>query len=408
MINLKETRVEQHQINKNHPLFKTIDEFCYKSKNLYNAANYIIRQEFINNKKYIKYHDLDKMLQKTKEYKKLMSQASQCTLQVLDRNWRSFFVAIKDWKQNPQKYLGMPKLPKYKKQNGRFPWFLKSNNTYIKDGYLHFRLRIMNGYKFKTNFQGRYITTRFIPKGSIYVMEIVYETEISDQLPESKNICSIDLGVNNFVTMTNNIGMRPIIINGRGIKSINQHYNKQRAKLQSDVRKRNGKYWSNRLDTLLLKRNNKIKNFMHHVSHYIIDYCNSYDIDTIVIGHNNEWKQNTKLNKYNAQQFEFIPFNMLIEQLQYKCQDNQINCILTEESYTSGTSFLDGEEPIKKNYNKKRRVKRGLFKSNKGIIINSDVNGSLQIMKKVFPNAFADGIKGCLTPRVINVVKFAT
>lgn len=102
-----------------------------------------------------------------------MSQASQCTLQVLDRNWQSFFVAIKDWKKNPRKYLGMPKLPKYKNKDGRFGWFLKSNNTYIKDGYLYFRLRVMNGYKFKTSFQGRYITTRFVPKGSIYVMEIV-------------------------------------------------------------------------------------------------------------------------------------------------------------------------------------------------------------------------------------------
>lgn len=351
---------------------------------------------------------MDKMLQKTDEYKALMSQASQCTLQALDRCWKSFFIAIKDWKKNPSKYLGMPKLPKYKNKNGRYPWFIKGPLCVLKDNYISFKLRAMNGYKFKTQIQGRIVSARFVPKGCIYVFEVIYETEVSDQLPESKNIVSLDLGVNNFVTMTNNIGMRPIIINGKGIKAINQYYNKQRAKIQSDLRKRNGKFWSHRLDVLTLKRNNKIKNFIHHVSHYIIDYCNSYDIDTIVIGHNDKWKQNTKLNKYNAQQFEFIPFNMLIDQLKYKCQDNQINCILTEESYTSGTSFLDNEEPIKKNYNKERRVKRGLFKSNKGIIINSDVNGSLQIMKKVFPNAFADGIKGCLTPRVINVVKFST
>ena len=350
---------------------------------------------------------MDKLMQKTSEYKALMSQASQCTLQALDRCWRSFFAGIKDWKQNHSKYLGMPKLPKYKDKDGRYPWFLKSNNTYIKDGYLYFRIKAMNGYKFKTNFQGRYITTRFIPKGSIYVMEIVYEIEIQDILPEFKNIVALDLGVNNFVTMTNNIGMKPIIINGKGIKSINQFYNKRKAKLQSDTKKRNRKFWSNKLDVLTLKRNNIIKNFVHNVSHYIIDYCNSYNIDTIVIGHNNEWKQNTKLNKHNAQQFEFIPFNMLIDQLKYKGLENQINVVITEEGYTSGTSFLDGEEPIKENYNKKRRIKRGLFKSNKGIIINSDVNGSLQIMKKVFPNAFADGIKGCLTPVVINVVKFA-
>ncbi len=131
---MKVNRVEQHQIKKDHPLYKVIDEFCFRSKNLYNYANYLIRQEFINNSKYIKYKDMDKMLQKTEPYQLLMSQASQCTLQVLDKTWKSFFVAIKDWSRNKDKYLGMPKLPKYKKKDGRFTWFLKNNQTWIKNG----------------------------------------------------------------------------------------------------------------------------------------------------------------------------------------------------------------------------------------------------------------------------------
>jgi len=110
---MKVYRVEQHQIKKDHPLYKVIDEYSFKSKNLYNYANYIIRQEFINNGVYIKYRDMDRMLQKTEPYKLLMSQASQCTLQVLDRSWKSFFVTIKDWSKHPEKYLGKPKIPKY-------------------------------------------------------------------------------------------------------------------------------------------------------------------------------------------------------------------------------------------------------------------------------------------------------
>jgi len=349
---------------------------------------------------------MDKALHHSEPYKELMSQASQCTLQVLDRAWRSFFASIKDWKKNPDKYLGRPKLPKYKKKDGRFSWYLKNNQTWIKDGYLGFQLRVMNGYKFKTHIEGRLISVRFIPKGTIYTMEIVYEIEVPEVIPETKNIIGIDLGVNNFVTMVNNIGLKPIIINGKGIKSINQYYNKKKARFQSELRIRHDKGWSNKLDSLTRKRFNRIKNYIHHTSHYIIDYCKENQIDTIVLGLNKTWKQECKMNDKATQNFIYIPYNMLINQLQYKCQNNSINFIITEEAYTSGTSYLDNELPIKRNYNKSRRIKRGLFKSNKGLYINSDVNGAFQIMRKVFPKVIY-GIEGSLTPTIINVVKIA-
>jgi len=345
-----------------------------------------------------------KMLKSTEPYKLLMSQSSQCTLQVLDRNWKSFFVAIKDWSKHPEKYLGRPKIPKYKKKDGRFPWFLKNNQTWIKDGYLGFQLRVMNGYKFKTNAKGRLISVRFVPKGTIYVMEIVYEIEVSESKSESQNICSIDLGIDNFATITNNIGLQPIIINGKGIKSINQYYNKQKSKIQSELKIRNNKNWSNKLDKLNQKRFNRIKNFMHSASRYVIDYCLDNSINTIVVGKNINWKQKSNMGKQTNQKFIGIPYEMFIGQLEYKCQDNNINFIITEESYTSGTSYLDNELPIKENYNKSRRVARGLFKSNKNILINADVNGSYQIMKKVFSEIEYE-IEGRLTPVIINVAK---
>ena len=388
-------------------MFKVIDEFCFYSKNLFNVANYIIRQEFINNHNYIKYREMDKLLKQTKEYKLLMSQSSQCLLQVLDRSWKSFYVSIKDWTLHPEKYLGKPRIPKYKKKDGRFTWFLKNNQTYIKDGYLNFRLKIFGGYKFKTNAKSRLISVRFVPKGNIYVLEIITEIEVSDKVKETQNICSIDLGVNNFVTMVNNIGLQPIIINGKGLKSINQYYNKQKAKIQSELQIRHKQHWSKKLSNLTLKRGNKIKNIIHHASHYIMDYCNEHDIDTLIVGLNKTWKQECKLKDKATQNFTYIPYDMLIKQLEYKCQNSGIKLIMTEESYTSGTSFLDNEQPEKKYYDKSRRIQRGLFKSNSGQLINSDVNGAFQIMKKVFPNAFADGIKGCLTPVIINVVQTA-
>ena len=234
-------------------------------------------------------------------------------------------------------------------------------------------------------------------------MEVVTEVEIEDKPKrEMSRIIGMDLGVNNFVTITNNIGEQPIIINGKGLKSINQYFNKKRAYLMGRTIHRNRKGWSNKLDKLNNKRFNKVKNFMHHASKFVIDYCKLNNVDTIICGLNNFWKQEAKLGG-NTQSFIFIPYDMLIRQLTYKCEEAGINFITTDENYTSGTSFLDNEEPIKENYNKKRRIKRGLFKSNNGTLINSDVNGSLQIIKKVAPNAFADGVQGYLTPVIINV-----
>jgi putative transposase len=405
---MKATRVEQQVIRKNHPMWKMIDHMCFNSKNLYNYANYIIRQEFINNDKYINYYDMNKNLKTAIDYKSCMSQPANCTLRLLDKNWKSFFVAIKDWQKHPEKYLGKPKLPKYLKKDGRFIWMIPNNTCFLNDdGTIHFAIKRLQGYNWKTHAQGRLIQIRFVPHGDNYIMEVVTEIEIPDfQDVQSNRIASIDLGVNNFVTLTNNIGVDPIIINGRGIKSINQYFNKQRADIQSDLIKRNNQHWSHKLDSITFKRNNRVKNFIHHVSKYVVNWCIENQIDTLVCGYNPTWKQDSELSKRANQNFIQIPYNMLIQQLTYKCEAVGIKFVTTDESYTSGTSFLDGELPCKENYNKSRRIHRGMFQASDRLI-NSDVNGSLQIMRKVFPDAFSYGIEGNLTPTIINVMKVA-
>ena len=402
---MKVWRAERQQISKNHIMYGTIKDYCIRSNNMYNFALYTVRQEFINNNNYLNYYDTQKLLKDSEPYKHLMSQASQCVLQLVDRSFKSYFKAIKDWKKNPSKYLGMPKLPKYRDKGKPFTWFLKNNQTYIKDGRLYFKLKCMNGYSFKTGVTGRLIAVRFVPQNNYFTLEIIYEKEIEDKTEYNDRIAAIDLGVNNFVTLTNNVGLQPIVINGRGIKSVNQYYNKQRAKMMSDLKKRNGLNWSNRLDTLNKKRYNRVHNFMHSSSRFVVDYCKENNIDNLVIGLNKTWKQECNINDKATQNFTFIPYDKFIQQLEYKCQDEGIRISVVEESYTSGTSFLDNEEPIKENYNKKRRVMRGLFKSNNELLINADVNGSMQIMKKVYPNAFSYGLEGNLTPVVINVCK---
>lgn len=398
MIIIKVIRAEQHLIKKNNSLWQVIDNMCFKSKNIYNYGNYIIRQEFINNGKWIKYNELFKLVKDSDPYKDIGSNVGQATLRLLDKNWKSFFVTIKDWKVNPSKYLGRPRLPKYKPKDGRFILSIDNNKVMLKDGFIYFAWKplkaLNNHFITKIPQDNKVLQCRFVPTGSNYMMEVVYETEVVDCLDCSSNIASIDLGINNIATITNNIGIQPIIIKGGGIKSINQFYNKEKAKIQSQLVLNNNKHWSNRLQRITEKRYNKIRHNMHVISKRIIDYCILYDIDTLICGYNKEWKQETNMNKKSNQNFVYIPYEMFIKQLEYKCENNGINFVIHEESYTSGTSFLDGELPIKDNYNKERRIHRGLFKSNTGKLINADVNGSYQIMKKVFPNVFDNGIEG--------------
>ena len=404
---MKVQRCEQIIIKKDHPKFKIIDEMCFNSKNLYNEANYVIRQEFIENGNYISYYDMNKEFKSHENYKLTFSQPANCTLRLLDKNWKSYFKAIKDWKEHPNKYLGMPKLPKYLPKDGRFPWMIP-NNQLVYDyekSTIYIRNRHMNDYDWHCRCLGRPIQVRFIPHGNHYTMEIIYEIEIEDIDKDmvSERIAAIDIGVDNLVTMTNNIMESPIIINGKPLKSINQQYNKQKAKLQSDLMKRNGQHWSNKLETLSYKRNQRIKNYMHNASALIIKWCVEHNIDTLVVGKNDTWKQEKK----HMQNFTSIPYEMLLGQLQYKCENVGIKYIEVNEAYTSGTSYLDNEAPIKENYNKERRIQRGLFQA-KNMLINADVNGSLQIMRKVFPDSYTGyGIEVDLTPIIINAVQAA-
>ena len=386
---MKVTRVEQQIIKKGHQLWNIVDIHCLYSKNVYNEANYIMRQEFINNGKKLGAFDVQKIMQSMDCYKECGSQAAQKTIQLLDKMWKSYFVAIKDWKKNPSKYLGMPKLPKYLSKDGRQVFMLKNIQCSLNDGIFRISYKPFNQYTVATHAEGKLLQCRFVPKTSHYVMEIVCEIEVPDCQDNHNRICSIDLGTENFVTMVNNVGENPIIIKGGAIKSTNQFYNKRKAELQSELKKSTGNDWSKKLQTLTDKRYEKIKYLMHCVSKKVVEYCVLYSIDTLVIGLNKKWKQ----DNIQMQNFTYIPYEMFISQLQSKCEENGIAFIVTEEGYTSGTSFLDNELPIKDNYNKSRRLYRGLFISNTGKSINADVNGAYQIMKKVFPNVLDNGIE---------------
>ena len=406
------TRTEQHIISKKHKYFSLLDNFCFMSKNLYNFANYRIRQSFCKEDgKYISYNELDKILKQEGsdfDYRNMPSaQSAQQTLMLLDKNWNSFFKSIADWKDNKAKYKGRPRIPKYLLKNGRNVVILTVQNCKFRDGIVRFP-KSFNGLTIQTKMKGKLQQVRIVPKNQYIVVEVVYKIKIADLKGDNGRYMSIDLGIDNFTTITNNFKEMPIVINGKGLKSMNQYSNKKIAHYQSISKQMNNLHYTNRLYKIMNKRNRKIHDFMHKSSREVINVALESDVKTIIIGINKNWKNEVKMGKINNQKFVGIPFDSFIRKVVYKAENEGIRVILTEESYTSGTSFLDNESPIKTNYDISRRKSRGMFVGNNKKI-NADVNASYQIMKKVFPNAFSNGIESVgLHPFVVDVMKVAS
>ena len=395
-------QVEKHVINKTHPHYTMFCEFTHQSKNLYNYANYLVRKEFVGTGRWLRYHELCKSLKQDSDYANMPSaQSAQQTLRLLDANWKSFFKSIKDWSKNKDKYSGRPKLPKYKPKDGQMVLFVTNQQVKQKGNLLTFP-KSFRGFTIKPrcitldNFE-KLNQVRILPSNQIFCVEIVYSVAINDTpLQDNGRKMSVDLGLDNLATIVTNTGLHPIIVNGKGLKSTNQYYNKKNAHYQRIAKQMNDRHYTNRLHQLTRKRNFKIEDALHKISRFIVDTAKSNEIATIVIGNNQGWKQSISLGRKTNQSFVTIPHQKLIDKIRYKSQMCGIRVIITEESYTSGTSFLDGELPTKDVYDKKRRIHRGLFRSNQGVLINADVNAGYQILKKVFPNEFSDGIEGAV------------
>lgn len=384
--------VERHIIRNNHRFYQEIDRLCWLSKNLYNYANYLIRQSFIFEGIYRPYNELQKSLQGSECYQAIPAKVSQQILMVLDRNWRSFFEANGAYQEQPDKFKGRPKLPKYKKkETGRnlLVYTVQAiSKRQLKQG-------IINPSKteiyLKTKVEPSKIKqVRIVPRLNHYVIEVIYETEPQQYQLEENRIASIDLGLNNLATLTfNQAGIKPLLVNGRPLKSLNQYYNKARGLLQSIVGENQS---SRKLKKLCHKRELKINDYLHKASRLIINTLIKQRIGTLVIGQNQEWKQSINLGKKNNQNFVHIPHNKLIEMLSYKAEMAGIKVILNEESYTSKASFIDKDPiPVYKKDSKNlstfsgKRVKRGLYRTDSGRLVNADVNGSLNIMRKAAP-----------------------
>ena len=383
-------------INESHQHYEGLRDLLHKSKNLYNAGIYTVRQFYFesiknnNENKYLNYYETYKLFVQTKniDYYSLPADISQSVLKQVDRNFKSFFALLK--KKQKGKYNKPINIPNYKDKEGYNYITInaaKLGIQFMKDGTLTIPNTAPNKIQFKVKNYSTCTQVRFIPCKGYIKMEAIYNYNEPILKEDNGNYLSIDLGINNLCTCTSNI-TNSFLIDGRKLKQINQKYNKYKGKLQSKLP--TNKYWSNKLSDITKKRNFRINDYLHNCSGYIVNQAVSNNINTIIIGYNKGWKQDINMSRINNQKFTEIPFYTLVNQIIYKGQMKGIRVILQEESYTSKASFFDndiiptykeGTIIDSKNFSG-QRVKRGLYKTKYGLLINADVNGSLNILRK--------------------------
>lgn len=370
---------------------KYISYLCKISNNLYNQALYIFRETLSKEGKWLSYFELDDIMKNTKNldgdinYRLLKAQCSQQVLRILDKNIKSYYKSIQDYKKNPSKYKEKPGLPSYRKRGSEFNLYYPNQSCKLKDGKIILSKDIsisIPQYEKYSDLIKDFKQIRIKPLACGYKIEIIYEvkdTGISKDREEK--VASIDLGIDNLVTLVSEDFT--YLFSGKFVKSYNQRFNKTLAKLNSikDLQKIKG--ITKRIKKLYYDREQYIEDVFHKISRKIVDLLIDSKITKLVVGYNKGWKQEVNMGKKNNQKFTQIPFARLVSYLEYKCELAGIKIVIYEESYTSKCDSLAFEKIGKHDSYLGRRKKRGLFQSSVGKLINADVNGALNIMRKV-------------------------
>lgn len=378
--------VERHIIKDNR-----FEEVCHKSGLLYNYVLYNVRQGIFSNR-YLKEYEFSTKLNRENQFdfRNLPCAVSQQVIAQVFSVIKGWMRSVKEFEKNPSKFYSKPKLPKYKSGKKQNMIVFTTSVCRIRNNYIYFVKNIIQ--PIKTNVKKEELKqVRIIPQATCYVVEVIYERKEQNLDLQKDNFLSIDLGLNNLCTCTNNVSQRFFIVNGKVVKSFNQWFNKTKARQMSCV---GDMGTSKRLRRLICYRNLWINDKMHKISRFIIDFCKKNDIGTIVIGLNKNWKQNVNLGNKNNQKFVEIPFSSLIDKIFYKAKLVGIDVKITEESYTSKVDHLSFESLEKHDIYLGKRKKRGLFQSSVNQLINADINGSIGIARKVFGDSAVQQIIG--------------
>ena len=376
--------------------YKNLRELSHIAKNLTNEAIYNVRQSYFNEGKYLNYEKNYALLKNSENYKSLNSNMAQQILKEVDSMFHSFFGLIK-----------LAEKGRYSFKDIKLPYYLpKDSFTTLVIGFVRFngnQLTIPYSQSYKKGHKGITINLppklagkkvkeiRIIPKSKARFFEIQYcyeAEEIQSNLDENHAL-AVDLGIDNLAACVTSKG-KSFIIDGKRLKSINQWFHKENARLQCIKDKQKfGKKSTNKQQTIRRNRNNKVNDYMNKSARMIINYCLNNDIGTLVCGYNKTFQRNSDIGKKNNQNFVNIPFGKLREKFRYLCKLYGIKYIEQEESYTSKASFFD--EDIIPVYNQDtpqtytfsgKRIKRGLYQCGNGKTLNADINGALNILRK--------------------------
>jgi putative transposase len=407
------------------PQFKRLKELTHHVKNLYNQTLWTLREAFEATGLYFSYPQMDKVMKQVTNlegeinYRLVKSAVAQQTLRRLDKNFKSFFACHQDFQKNPGKYNGKPRPPKYKQGKhdnliyNTCAFQIKNRVSVTKEPQIMF-LETPNGKVFP---MGQFIQyervavlekgleiqvpkqlwdkdikqVEIIPKHNCFHAVFVYEENPADfiQVNQNEQVMSIDLGLNNLATCVTNGVIEPFIIDGRRLKSVNAYYNKRKAKMQSKLSKR-GKKGSRRLQGLTDWRNAVVNDYMHKATSIVVKTCVKHGISFVIVGDVVKSLNQINLGKKNNQNFVNLSLGQFVEKLNYKLGSHGIELVVADESYTSKASFVD-DDKVPKRYNPKakqkrtfsgQRVKRGLYKSSDGTLVNADVNGAYNILRK--------------------------
>ena len=375
------------KINQSHSYYNWCESSCIQSRYLYNTMLYEYRNSYFNkDANTLTNTELYHIGKGSEHCDKLPAKCSNQVWMQLTTNISSYWSAIKEYNKNPEKFKKPPKLPNYNKGMNIVTFEKQALLSSKKLPVNHIRLVRTDIILDLSRYEGEIREVQIIPKNNHFIIKAIFKQTINQEDLSHDSVASIDIGVNNLAAITTNQAyIKHILINGRPLKSINQFYNKTKAKLQSNLPKKQKS--SNRIGLLTDKRNNKIQDYIHKASRYIVNWLIENKIGTLVIGKNKEWKQSVNIGSKNNQSFTMIPHARFIDLIIYKFESVGGIVKLVNEAYTSKCSALDLEPICKQTEYKGKRVKRGLFKSSKGVMIKADINGSLNILRKVCGDA---------------------
>lgn len=417
-------RTDRIYISKQHEMFPYFDGLAHKAKNLYNASLFRIRNTFTAHDKVnvtsnekevldelallkgqktyrvLGYGVLQRLMRVTQNpdfFAGLPMQSAQATVKHACSDFQNWLSALKKYKQNPALFTGKPRMPGYCK--GDITTLTLTNQDAIIYGDELKLPKTKQRLRIRKRHSARLQEVKVCPVSGGYDILLVYQVK-DTSVQSGTHSAAVDFGVDNTMAVVADTG-KSILFKGRFIKSVNQYFMKEKAEhisLMSRGKETTERVWSKYLDRLSAYRTSYIRDCFHKMSKKLLVWCQRNDIGYLVLGSNTFWKQNSSIGTVNNQNFVSIPFEMLKSMIELKACEYGVTVVRNEESYTSKASFLDSDDiPVYVEGDKTKhrfsgkRIQRGLYRSSDGTVLNADINGAANILRKA----------GCDTSSVI-------